>query len=103
MSIVIHTGVAVTIAAATAAAAFSQPSASVTPASAASRTCAAFRAWDAHRTSAHLDALMTDSESVPWKYIGEDASGLYSDVRSGAKAKYIVSDIRYFESDCASA
>lgn len=72
--------------------------ASATPAQ---KTCAAFKVWDHQRTTAHLDAMMTDSFTTPWKYVGDDASGLYADVRASA-AKYVASDIKYMAEDCSS-
>ena len=36
--------------------------------------------------------MLTDSENAPYKYIGEDAIGLYKDVRSGAAASYVAKD-----------
>jgi hypothetical protein len=68
---------------------------------AAVKTCAAYRAWLAHPTTVRLNAMMNASEAAPWKYVGEDATGLYSDVRSQAKAKYIAADKKYFTEDCA--
>ncbi|HEY1705639.1 MAG TPA: hypothetical protein VGG75_38630 [Trebonia sp.] len=67
----------------------------------AQRTCAAFATWDHKRTTANLNTMMTVSESAPWKYTGEDAAGLYSDVRSGAAAKYVTEDVKYFGEDCS--
>jgi hypothetical protein len=71
--------------------------AAVTPAA---RTCAAYAAWHAHPTTVRLNAMMTASFSAPWKYTGEDADGLYSDVRSHSAAKYIAKDEKYFTEDC---
>lgn len=64
------------------------------------KTCAAYRAYLAHPTTVRLNAIMVVSFSTPWKYVGEDATGLYSDVRSHAAAKYIAKDKKYFTEDC---
>lgn len=63
------------------------------------RTCEAFATWNAHRTTAHLDALMTGSESVPWKHLGDDVTQLYSGVREG-DAKYVAYAVKYVKADC---
>ena len=63
------------------------------------RTCAAEKAWVKHPATARLNTMMTDSENAPWKYIGEDADGLYRDVRGG-KTQYIAKDEKYFSEDC---
>lgn len=63
------------------------------------RTCAAERAWVKHPATARLNTMLTDSENAPWKYIGEDAVGLYRDVRGG-KTTYIAKDEAYFAKDC---
>ena len=65
------------------------------------RTCAAERAYVQHPTTARLDVMAADSFHVPWRYVGQDAWGLYSDVRSGS-TKYVSKDESYFASDCAS-
>jgi hypothetical protein len=64
------------------------------------RTCAAEQAYVDRPTTANLDAMMTDSLHAPWRYVGNDAAGLYSDVRSGS-VKYVASDERYFSEDCS--
>ena len=71
--------------------------ASETPAQ---RTCAAYTAYVHHPSTGRLDTMLTDSENTPYKYIGEDAVGLYKDVRSGAAASYITKDKGYFSKDC---
>jgi hypothetical protein len=63
------------------------------------RTCAAEQAYAAHPTVANLDAMAADSFHVSWRYVGQDAWGLYSDVRSGS-VKYVKADERYFRQDC---
>jgi predicted component of type VI protein secretion system len=63
------------------------------------RTCAAFTAWDRHRTAAGLDTLTADSFRVPWKYLGEDVAGLYRDVRSG-KTSRLGDDATWVNQDC---
>lgn len=80
-----------------------QTMASAAPAavSPAQRTCSAFQTWEHSKTTAHLDAMVVDSFTAPWRYVGEDAAHLYSDVRGGrASAKYLPSDIHYFAEDC---
>jgi hypothetical protein len=72
-----------------------------TPATPATKTCAAFKTWNVHRTTANLNTMMTDSEAAPWKYVGEDAASLYADVRSNA-TKYVAKDVVYFGQDCRS-
>lgn len=66
----------------------------------AARTCAAYRTWVAHPSTGRLNTMLTDSETAPWKYVGEDAVGLYKDVRRGAAASYITKDKAYFAKDC---
>ena len=63
------------------------------------RTCQAFYAWDAHRTSAHLDTLMTDSEHVPWRWLGGDVLNVYRDIR-GHNSKYLGDDATAVNQDC---
>ena len=63
------------------------------------KTCSAFATWQRHKTTGNLDAMMTDSEHVAWKYIGEDVTGVYRDIRSG-KTKYLVDDVHYLVTDC---
>ncbi len=65
----------------------------------AAKTCAAEQAYVQHPSSANLDVMMTDSFRAPWKYVGQDAAGLYSDVRGGS-VKYVAKDEAYFASDC---
>lgn len=65
-------------------------------------TCEAFSHWEHSRTTANLDRMATYSLHVPWRYVGEDAWGLTGDIRSGAPAKYVKADIRYFTQDCSS-
>jgi disulfide bond formation protein DsbB len=75
--------------------------ASATTATPTAKTCAAFAKWDHARTTGNLDAMLTASMAAPWRYVGEDAAGLYSDVRDGAAgAKYVVKDVTYFAEDC---
>ncbi len=66
----------------------------------AGRTCSAFTAWEHKPTTARLDTLASDSFHVPWRYLGVDVWGLYSDVRSGS-VKYVRSDVRYVAEDCS--
>ena len=61
------------------------------------RTCSAFATWQRHPTSGNLDAIMADSFRVTWKYVGEDAADLYSDVRAG---KDDSTAVQYFFEDC---
>ena len=63
------------------------------------RTCAAFTAWQHQHTTTHLDAMLTASEHVGWKYLGEDAVALYADVR-GHSRKYLGDDIHNMTDDC---
>ena len=51
--------------------------------SAKSRVCTAAKTWAHHRTTANLNALMTDSESVAWSPLGADVVVFYTDVRGG--------------------
>jgi hypothetical protein len=71
----------------------------------AQRTCTAFANWEAHRTTANIDAMMADTFGGSWtgtsKYIVSDAASLYGDVRSNAAAKYVTNDIKYMASDCS--
>jgi hypothetical protein len=73
------------------------PGATETPVT---RTCVDFGVWESSRTTAHLDALMTQSESVPVKYLGEDVAYLYVAVRQG-DLKYIESEMNLVRGDCA--
>lgn len=70
-----------------------------TTVSPAQQTCAAYKAWLAHPSTARLNAMLTASENAPYKYVGEDAVGLYKDVRSG-KTTYLAKDEAYFAKDC---
>jgi hypothetical protein len=63
------------------------------------RTCAAYQAYVRHPSTGRLDAMLTDSENAPYKYVGEDAIGLYKDVRAG-DTSYIAKDEGYFTKDC---
>ena len=63
------------------------------------RTCSAFAAWQRHHTTSRLDAMLTDSEHVTWKYLGQDAAALYADVR-GHSRKYLGDDIHNLVDDC---
>lgn len=63
----------------------------------AQRTCTAFAAWERHRTTSHLDAMLTASERAPWTPIGADAVVLYTDVRSGENT---AGDIAAMHGDC---
>jgi hypothetical protein len=67
------------------------------------RTCAQANTWNAHRTAANVDADMTDSFHVPWKYLGGDVDQLYNDVRRGAKAKFLATDVKYIREDCSNS
>lgn len=78
-------------------------SAGATTVSPAKQTCAAFRAWEGHRTGANLDKIVTASFTVTWRYLGLDAVNLYADVRDHASAHYINSEVQYLKQDCASA
>ena len=64
-----------------------------------SRTCAAVKAWENHRTTANLDAIMVNSFRVKWEWLGVDADQLYQDVRGGI-AKDVKQDLGYLRSDC---
>jgi hypothetical protein len=63
------------------------------------KTCSAFSTWERHQTMGNLDAMMSDSFNVPWKYLGSDVASLYTDVR-GNSTKYIVNDEKYVAEDC---
>jgi hypothetical protein len=72
----------------------------------AGKVCAAFRTWDHHRTTANIDAMTAGTfggsgwTQDPGKYVLSDAASLYADVRTGAKASYIASDVKYMGEDC---
>lgn len=74
--------------------------ASVNAATPSQRACTAFAAWDRHRRTADLDAMLTTSELAPWKYLGSDAVVLYTDVRAHEST---ASDIRWLRADCPGA
>ena len=63
------------------------------------RTCSAFSRWEGHPTAGNLVRLATYSLHVPWRYLGADVWGLYSDVRSGS-VTYIPDDEGYIFGDC---
>jgi hypothetical protein len=65
----------------------------------AQKTCAAFRAWDKHRSTANLDAMMTASERAPWHSIGTDVNVVYTDVRAGYKLD-LAADVAGVRQDC---
>ena len=73
------------------------------PATAVQATCRDFSQWEAHRTSVNLDAMLAASLHAPWRSLAWDVTGLYSDVRSGAAARWITAGIRYVTVDCAVA
>ena len=85
-------GIAVTV--------FALPaSASTTPPSWTQRTCSAFAAWEKRPSNANLVTLASDSLHAPWRYLGNDVWGLYSDVRSGS-VKYVSDDEQQTYTDC---
>lgn len=59
--------------------------------------CSDFATWQRHPTTGNLDAVMTGSFDVAWKYVGEDAADLYRAVRSGQDDSTAV---QYFYEDC---
>lgn len=65
----------------------------------AARTCAAFRTWDHHRTTANLDALLTASETAPWVPLGADVVVVYTDVR-GHDTYDLAADVKAIGQDC---
>jgi hypothetical protein len=73
------------------------------PASAQSRTCAAYAAWKRHPSAAGLDVMMTDSFGVPWKYLASDVTHLYADVRDRSAVRYVRHDEKYVTEDCTAA
>lgn len=66
------------------------------------KTCAAFKAWDGKRTTAHFNTMVIDSLYAPAHYLGSDVLQLAADVRGGAAIKYINKDIKYVKEDCES-
>ena|SRR5579859_5837097 len=69
------------------------------PASPSQRACAAFAAWNHNQTRHNLEVLVTDSFTVPAKYLGSDIARLYADVEAGS-AKYVSDDAQYLYEDC---
>ena len=69
-------------------------------ASASTRTCASFATWSAHRSNANLLALLAASESVPFKYLGNDVAYLYVAVRQG-DLKFVESEMSLVRGDCS--
>ena len=63
------------------------------------RTCAAFRAWDQHRTAGRLHELVADSFHVAPRYLGADVAQLYADIERG-KVKYLGDDATFLNQDC---
>lgn len=63
------------------------------------RTCADFRAWHAHKTTANLDAMLTASERAPWSNLGNDVNVVYADVR-GHNTYDLAGDIAGIIADC---
>lgn len=69
------------------------------------KACEAYRAFYYSRTAAHLDAMIAATFTGAWsstgaKYIIRDDTQYYTDVRTGAAAKYIGEDQLYFGEDC---
>ena len=65
------------------------------------RTCSAFAAYETHPSTTRLDTLLNDSEHVPWRNLGWDVTGLYTDTRDGSAAYYVHQDVRYVTKDCS--
>ncbi len=68
----------------------------VTPAQ---RACAAFTTWERHPTAAHLHSLVTDSFTVPARWLGVDVAQVYLDVESH-NGKYLSDDEAAVAQDC---
>lgn len=69
------------------------------PASARTRTCAAFRAWDAHRTTANLNRMLTASELAAWHNLALDVDVVYFDVRDHDRTD-LPGDVAGVRDDC---
>lgn len=63
------------------------------------RTCAAFNAWNHHRTVTNLNAMLTASESAPWNNLGNDVDVVYADVRGNDRID-LPMDARGIAIDC---
>lgn len=63
------------------------------------RTCAAFRAWDRHRTAGNLRVMVADSFHVAPRWLGGDVAELYADAERG-RVKYLGDDATYVNQDC---
>lgn len=79
------------------------PHASATPLAAhpspVAKTCAAYRAWTAHRTTARLDAMVVASLAAPWGNLGNDVDVVYADVRAGNRTD-LAGDVAGIRQDC---
>ena len=69
------------------------------------KACEAYRVFYYSRTAAHLDAMISATFTGAWsstgaKYIIRDDTQYYTDVRTGAAAKYIAEDQLYLGEDC---
>lgn len=69
------------------------------------KACEAYRAYYYSRTAAHADAMITATFTGTWtstgaKYIIRDVTQYYTDIRTGAAAKYIGEDQLYLGGDC---
>lgn len=63
------------------------------------RTCAAYRAWTAHRTTANLDRMVVASLAAPWRNLGNDVDVVYADVRDGNRTD-LPGDVAGIRADC---
>ncbi len=50
------------------------------------RTCHAFATWNAHRTTANLNAMMVASVTTPYPGLGLDVEVLYGTVKLGNRS-----------------
>jgi hypothetical protein len=78
------------------------PASAQTPVSLHQRTCAAFRAWDRHRTAGRLTALVIDSTHLGRSYLRADIGQLYADASSPSPkaATHLGDDATWVNQDC---
>jgi hypothetical protein len=62
------------------------------PVSLTAQWCGDVSSYLVHKDTRDMDNALTASESLPWKYTGEDTANVYYDTRDGDK-KYLKGDL----------